>query len=448
MRPQSLGPPHERRGLPHQIPWPDYTWHPGTLAWLSREPLLAVVYNPRSRPWSEIVDTASGLCRLLWVIDSSKPGVGVVASLLRKFGKVIDAAGCTDQELVHLVYAENPDGITSYSDADLHRQAWLAAALELPGPTVRSATLLTDKLLQREALAAAGVPQPLFSAVGGLADGSEVERLSAILRFPIMIKPRDGSACRGISSVNDADELGRLLKELERPIGMIAEERMEDLPATAAPYADRVSIDSMVSHDVISHLGITGLFAMAPPFRSRGGFFPADVAAPEIAEMFQMATACIKALGSAFGCYRTEIKLTPQGCKIIEVNGRPTGLTPTVVKLAAGLPLLQMCMRLALGEHIVVQGPVPCDRVAYRYYDEPPMSAEKVIAINGLEELRKLPGVVRVDVHKGPGDPVDWQNGSLDKVFQVTGTVADYAELAKHYRACTEDVVVTYEHRA
>jgi hypothetical protein len=95
-----------------------------------------------------------------------------------------------------------------------------------------------------------------------------------------------------------------------------------------------------------------------------------------------------------------------------------------------------------------VEGPVPCDRVAYRYYDEPPMSAEKVIAINGLEELRKLPGVVRVDVHKGPGDPVDWQNGSLDKVFQVTGTVADYAELAKHYRACTEDVVVTYEHRA
>ena len=65
---------------------------------LSREPVLAVVYNPRSRPWSEVVGTASG----------------------------------------HLVYAEHPDGITSYSGSDLHRQAWLAAALELPSPTVRS----------------------------------------------------------------------------------------------------------------------------------------------------------------------------------------------------------------------------------------------------------------------------------------------------------------------
>jgi hypothetical protein len=56
--------------------------------------------------------------------------------------------------------------------------------------------------------------------------------------------------------------------------------------------------------------------------------------------------------------------------------------------------------------------------------------------------------VVRADVHKGPGDPVDWQNGSLDKVFQVTGTVATYPELAERYRACTEAVVVTYQHRA
>jgi len=415
---------------------------------LSREPLLAVVYNPRSRPWAEIVDTASGLCRLLWVVDSNKPGVAVVAGMLRKFGKVIDTANCTDQELVQLVYAEHPDGITSYSDGDLHRQAWLAAALELPSPSVRSAALLTDKLLQREALEAAGVAQPRFTELREPVDESEIERLCTTLRFPMMLKPRDGTACRGISSVSDADELRGLLKETERPVRLILEERMADLPATAAEYADRLSIDSIVSRGVISHLGITGLFAMAPPFRSSGGFFPADVPPSDIAEMFEMATSCVKALGSGFGCYRTEIKLTPQGRKIIEVNGRPTGLTPAVVKLAAGLPLLQMCMRLALGEHVVVEGPVACDRIAYRYYDEPPMSAVKVVAVKGLEELRKRPGVVRVDVHKSPGDPVDWQNGSLDKVFQVTGTVADYVELTEHYRACTEDIVVTYQHRA
>jgi argininosuccinate lyase len=147
------------------------------------------------------------------------------------------------------------------------------------------------------------------------------------------------------------------------------------------------------------------------------------------------------------GCCRTEIKLSPQGRKIIEVNGRPTGLTPATVKLAAGLPLLQLSMRLALGEHVVLDGPLTCDKVAYRFYREPPISAEKVISISGLEELRKRPGVVQLDVHKQAGDPVDWRSGSLDKIFQVTGAVADHAELAEHYRACAEDVVVTYQHR-
>lgn len=384
-------------------------------------------------------------------MDSSNPGVGVAARVLRKFGKVIDAAGCTAQELVQLVHAERPDGVTSYSDADLHRQAWLAAALELPSPSVRAVALLTDKLLQREALEAAGLPGPKFCEVREPADRSEVERICRTLSFPMMLKPRDGSASRSICSVADADELGRLLKEVERPLRMILEERMEDLPTTGAKDTDRlsiVSIESIVSQDVVSHLGINGLFAIAPPFRLSGGFFPADVAPADIAEMFDMATACIKVLGSGFGCYRTEIKLTPQGHKILEVNGRPSGFAPAVVKLAAGVPLLQLSMRLALGEHVVVEGPVACERIAYRYYDEPPMSAEKVVAITGLDELRKLPGVVGVDVQKGPGDPVHWQNGSLDRVFQVTGTVATYRELAERYRACTEDVVVTYQHRA
>ena len=417
----------------------------GTLPGVSREALLAVVYSPQSRPWAEIADAASGLCRLVWVVDSSKPGIPTLAGVLRKLGKVVDTAGCTEQKLVQLVYAERPDGITSYTDADLHRQAWLAEALRLPGPSVRAAALLTDKLLQREVMGASGVPVPRFSEVREPADAGEIARLCETLGFPMVLKPRDGTACRNISPVADAGELERLLGEVEHPAEMILEERMEDCSPADAPYADRLSIDSIVSQGVISHLGITGLFAMVPPFRSSGGFFPADVAAADVPALFDMATAAIRAMGAATACYRTEIKLTPQGRKIIEVNGRPTGLTPATVKLASGLSLLPLSMRLALGEHVVVEGPVTCAQVAYRYYHEPPMSARKVLSIEGLEELRARSGVVRIDVHKGAGDPVDWRNGSLDKLFQVTGVVPDYAELAEHYRACTRDVIVTYE---
>lgn len=414
---------------------------------MAQGPLLAVVYEPRSRPWAEIVEAASGVCRLLWVVDSTVPGTEVVAKALRRFGTVVDVGDCSGQQIIQRVYAERPDGIVSYTDDDLHRQAWLAEALGLPSPSVRAAALLTDKLLQREALAAAGLPVPKFSSVRTPADKSEVARLCESLSFPMLLKPRDGAGCRNIVPVADEDELERLLEDLDNPVGAILEEQMSDCEATGAPYADRVSLDSVVSGGVVSHIGVTGLFSMVPPFRSSGGFFPADLPERAQSELFELASSCVAALGCDFGCFRTEVKLTPDGYKIIEVNGRPTGLTPPTVKLASGLPLLQMCIRLAVGEHVVVSRPVPCERVAYRYYREPPMSAERVVAITGLKELGQLPGVVQVDVLKGIGDGVDWHNGSLDRIFQVTGTVAGYAELAEQYRACSNDVVVTYEHR-
>jgi hypothetical protein len=71
-----------------------------------------------------------------------------------------------------------------------------------------------------------------------------------------------------------------------------------------------------------------------------------------------------------------------------------------------------------------------------------------VLGIKGLDQLGKLPGVQEIDVQKETGDTVDWRNGSFDRVFQVTGAVSDYAELAEHYGACTADSYVTYEYEA
>jgi len=411
-------------------------------------PVLAVIFSARSRPWTEIVDAGADLCRFLWIVDSSRPDSTGALRLLPRFGTVVDGAGLGPEELIQRVADEEPDGITSFFDADLHRHAWLAEALDLPSPSVRSVARLTDKVLQRQAFAAAGVPGPRFSAVREPVDGAELARLSGALTFPLVCKPRSGTACRDVVPVADADELAQVLSATTHPAEMILEELMADVPAGTTPAAARVSIDTLVSRGVFSHLGITGLFPMMPPFRSSGGYFPADVVPEEVPGLFAMAGDAIAALGSDFGCYRTEIKLTPEGHKVIEVNGRPSGITPVNVQLAAGIPLLQLCMRLSLGEHVVIEGPVACQRVAYRYYCEPPLTATRYLGSTGLDELGTLPGIVQIDVHKQPGDAVDWHNGSLDKIFQVTGAVADHAELAEHYRACTELVVSRYEHRS
>lgn len=407
------------------------------------KPLLAVVYSPRSRPWSEIETAAADLCRLLWITDEA--GLGPVARVLGKLGKVIDTAGLTTEDLLATVRAERPQGVISYFDDDLYIQALVAAALGLPGPSVDAVTRLNDKLLQREALEAAGVPIPRFTAIRETVDNAEADRLCEALSFPMVLKPRDGTASRDIIPIANREELVVGLEGMARPSCMMLEERMEDSFRSDC-CADQVSVDTIVSRGTFSHLGVLGFFPIAEPFRLSGCYFPADVPDFEVPELFELATASIRAVGADTGCFRTEIKRTPDGWKVIEVNGRPSGVTPALVQLASGLPVLELNMRLALGEHVVVEGPVPCERIAYRYFCEPPMTASRVSMISRLNELQERSGVIGIDVFKEIGDSVDWRNGSLDRVFQVTGTVADYAELAARYRACSADYFVTYEH--
>src|ERR1700680_2580518 len=182
---------------------------------MGQKPLLAIVYSPRSRPWREVADAAADVCRLLWIVDESE--LGQTTKVLRKLGKVVNAEGCTPEELIQLVYAERPDGITCYFDTDLHRQAWLASALGLPSTSVRAVARLNDKLLQREALDAAGVPVPRFSEIKEQVDGDEIDRLQGAVSFPALLKPRNGTACRGIQPVQSAAELVSVLESVEHP---------------------------------------------------------------------------------------------------------------------------------------------------------------------------------------------------------------------------------------
>ncbi len=68
---------------------------------LADKPLLAVVYSPRSRPWMEISEMASDVCRLLWVVDESE--LGTTAKAIRRVGTVVNAEGLSPEELIQRV---------------------------------------------------------------------------------------------------------------------------------------------------------------------------------------------------------------------------------------------------------------------------------------------------------------------------------------------------------
>jgi hypothetical protein len=226
---------------------------------------------------------------------------------------------------------------------------------------------------------------------------------------------------------------------------MVLEGYLADVPArAAASYAAYVSVESVVASGVISHLALTGRFPLAENFRETGFFIPAALEEGEQASVLALATAAIEALDIRIGCLHTEIKFTPAGPRLIEVNGRVGGGVPEMLERAAGIPLLEYTLRIGLGEEIRVSGPVATERIGYRFFLQPPAVSATVAAIDGIDKVSDFPGVDTISVHQGPGADLDWRDGTRNHIMAVVGSAADYAELAAVNRLLLQEVTVTY----
>jgi biotin carboxylase len=409
-------------------------------------PLVAVGYGPRCVPVMQLVEAAAGLCDLLWMIDGSLADMSQMADLLNRFGPVVDINGMGVEQIAKSLSAYEPDGLATYLDAGMVAYADVAESLHLPFHSAATAAALTDKAEQRQVLAGAGLPMPASQVILPDDAPARVAEVGSEVGWPAVLKPRSAQGSRYTFLAQDAQELDRLLEALgpERPV-MVLEGYLADDPARAGDtYAAYVSVESVVAGGVISHLALTGRFPLAENFRETGFFIPSALDDLEQDQVLQLATEAIVGLGVETGCLHTEVKFTPDGPRIIEVNGRVGGGVPEMIGRAADVPLLELTLRVALGEQIAIDGPVATDRIGYRFFLQPPAVSATVAAIAGVERVSDHPGVDSISMHQGPGADLDWRDGSRTHIMSVVGSAADYLELQAVYQLLHQEVTVTY----
>jgi len=339
-----------------------------------------------------------------------------------------------------------PDGMTTYLDAGMVELACVAEDLVLPFHSPATAAALTDKARQRRALAAAGLDMPPCHLVRPDQSARELLAVEAEVGWPAVLKPRSAQGSRYTFLARDRAELEKLLVALGpgRP-DMVLEGYLADDPSRAGdPYAGYVSVESVVADGAISHLALTGRFPPAENFRETGFFIPAALDAGSRSAVLDLATRAIDALGVHTGCLHTEVKFTPDGPRIIEVNGRLGGGVPEMLERAAGVNLLDLTLRVALGEPVCVDGPVATERIGYRFFLQPPTVSATVTAIEGINDFTDRADVDTVSVHQGPGAALDWRDGSGNHIVAVVGSTDDEEQLQAAYRLLHQEVTVTY----
>jgi glutathione synthase/RimK-type ligase-like ATP-grasp enzyme len=405
-------------------------------------PTLAYVYDPRSFAPLSITEAAHGLCRLVWIVDGSKPDAALTMRLLVRFGPVIDSSTYEFEDLVAAVRAHEPDAILSMHDADLVWTARLAEELRLPFHSLDTAQKLTDKHAQRDALAAAGLIVPMFRILPRHATEAEIAAIAATFQYPAVLKPRWGQASRDTLPISSH---AQLLATLEETHALEAEDYVLEgyVPDAREEFgghgfANFVSVESVVEGGRVEHATISARTPFRWPFRESGYFTPSALSPELAAEVFQVATTAAQALGVSVGCLHTEIKLTDDGPVVIEVNGRPGGGMSEMLERASGFSILRAALRLAVGDPVELHGPLECSRIGYLLYVFPEVDVEWIDLVEGLPALREVEGVDEIVLVRGPGQRIDWREGSEAHVFHLTGTTHDLDELRRLIDATVE----------
>lgn len=395
---------------------------------------LAVVYDYGSVSPMRLAEIARELdCALVFILSSS-PHSQQMRPILEYLGRVIGPADEYSTDLLAALTAERPTGIVTFSESRLGLAARLAEGLGLPFQRPDDIDALVTKSRQRDRLRAHGVDSVRYRVV---TEPAEIAEALDEVGLPAVAKPLAGASSRNTVSVEDlaqgVRDIETVLREPDGRAGaeseLIIEEQLVGRP-TEPPWGDYLGIDLLTDGEEIHPLFVTGKFGLAPPFRERGGYGPAWIDPAEFAAAIDLAKRAVRAMNIRYGASGVELKFTPLGLRVIEVNGRLGGWVDDLAMRSAGFSPAELTVRSALGRTATPPPSTPGGPIAYHYLVIPPVSARRVRSVES-SRVRNAPGVDRVEVLSKPGHSASWRLGTASSVAAVTGLVRSQHELAK-----------------
>jgi biotin carboxylase len=285
-----------------------------------------------------------------------------------------------------LAEAEGVDGVIAPGiDWPVAIAARVAARFALPHPlSPETASVAVSKLRQRERLREAGVAQPDWQIV------TEADGLSA----PCVVKPPDRQGQKGLTLVRDASELEAAV-ELA-----VAESRAGCALVEELVEGPEVTVNAFSADGVFHPLTVTDRLTADPPAFgvALAHAWPSE---HDVSESVEAARAAAEALGIRNGPTYTQVRLSADGAKVMELAARlGGGHDAEVCREALGVDLNALALAAALGEQASVPDPQPVEGACVRFLVPP---EGELTALKGLEEARASDGVVAARVYRRPG---------------------------------------------
>jgi biotin carboxylase len=309
------------------------------------------------------------------------------------------------------------DAVLCLIDSHVPTAAQLAHRLGLRHLNPSSATLLRDKFNVRRRLVERGLAQPPFElATSNDSLSAAVERLG----LPVLIKPADGYGSQNIVVLRYPEDLDPLLSPLNNLLPSHADYGL-GFRANDRLLVERFMTGSVIGCDTLTAncrhqlLGIHAkLFFEPPSFAIRGGCFTPN--RPEFEAIERYLFSVLDAVGLDWGAAHTELLLTPEGPRLIEINPRLVGAKiGRLVGYALDRSLHADLIALHLGERPDLP-PQDARMVAVSRW----IVADRPGILDHVELPRWHDARMRcVEVLKKPGDPIRPPLENADRIGYV-----------------------------
>jgi S-sulfo-L-cysteine synthase (3-phospho-L-serine-dependent) len=342
-------------------------------------------------------------------------------------------------QVIQEIHSRKPvNAVVTTSEFYVPLVAQVATALGLPGLDPVAAQTCRHKPSTRKKLRAAGLLTPDFYLVTG---EKEARELAARIEYPCVIKPPSDSSSHGVRLVANNDEFMEHYHDIH---GWKENIRGQSLDGSVLveSYLEgpEYSVETVTLPGGITHvIGVTDKhLSREPYFVEMGHDFPSRAPKAVQQALTETVLHALHAVNYTLGPAHTEIRWTPRGAVVIEINPRLAGgMIPELVSHAKGIDLLQIWMDLVLGLPVDLT-PAHENSASIRFLTAD--CAGQLCGIHGVDQATVIPSVREISVTAKPGRMVNRAADAYDRLGFVIGAGPDPELVTRHLQEAMETI--------
>ena len=379
------------------------------------------------------------------IVEAKKMGIYVIAVDMNPNAegfsyadKKIVVSTTDTKKVLEAARENNIDGImTIASDRPMLTVAKVAKELNLIGIDEETAINATNKSKMRDALKKSSVPIPMYFSVDDYDQYKEAIEKIKNKNYKAIVKPADNSGIRLIENYQEQEleKIYKYCKENSNSGCLVVEEFMQ---------GPEVSLETISYKGICHVIQVTDKITTGPPyFVEMGHNQPSSLDKDTLEKIKKVAIDANKAIGIENGPSHTEIKVTEDGPKVVELGARLGGdnITTHLVPYSTGVNMVEACINIALGQEVDIRKKFEkASATRYKKCD-----IGKIIKITGVDQAKKIQGVKDVKVVHGVGEESRQIKSSNDRVAYVISQAENTSKATLSCEKALEKIKIEVE---